>query len=154
MKKILFLFGALCMITVASAQKITTADLQGQWRLSAIDNNGAHVNLLTEEITISPEMKAQLTPDMVNQLSDGLKQSISRLKASDVVFASNTIKQNMAGKEKKGTYALKELGDKQYAAFAWDNNTTSESSIWIKNKQLHIVKSEGGQVFEFIYSKG
>lgn len=153
MKKIIFLFSALCMVATVSAQKITNTDLQGEWKLSALDNNGAHVDILSGEISISPEIKNQLTPDMISQISDGLKQSITKLKVSDVVFAGNSVKQNMAGKQKKGTFTLKELEGKQYASFNWDNNTATESFIWIKNKQLHIQKTEQGQVFEFIYNK-
>lgn len=154
MKILLTLFSALCLFTTVSAQKLTNTDLQGEWKLSALDNNGAHVDITSGEITISTELKTQLTPDMVEQLSSGLKQSITKLRVSDVVFTGNAVKQNMAGKEKKGIYTLKEQEGKQYAAFNWDNNTTTESFIWIKNKQLHIQKSEQGQVFEFIYSKG
>lgn len=154
MKKLLILFSALFLFTTVSAQKLTNTDLQGEWKLSALDNNGAHVDIKSGEITISTELKTQLTTDMIEQLSEGLKQSISKLRVSDVVFTGNNVKQNMAGKEKKGTFALKEQEGKQYAAFNWDNNTASESFIWIKNKQLHIQKSEQGQVFEFIYSKG
>lgn len=153
MKKLLFFFGALCMFATASAQKLSNTDLQGEWKLSALDNNGAHVDIISGEITISPELKTQLTPDMISQISDGLKQSITKLKVSDVVFTGNNVKQNMAGKEKKGTFTIMEQEGKQHASFNWDNNTTSESSIWIKNKQLHIQKFEQGQIFEFIYNK-
>jgi len=141
------------MFATASAQKLSNTDLQGEWKLSALDNNGAHVDIISGEITISPELKTQLTPDMISQISDGLKQSITKLKVSDVVFTGNNVKQNMAGKEKKGTFTIMEQEGKQHASFNWDNNTTSESSIWIKNKQLHIQKFEQGQIFEFIYNK-
>ncbi|MDV6168790.1 hypothetical protein R1T16_10160 [Flavobacterium sp. DG1-102-2] len=153
MKKLIYLFVALCAFTAASAQKISDKDLQGNWKLTSVNMSGITIDLVTGAVVIPEEQKAQLTPDVAAQLDAGMKQAAEQLKNSSASFTGNTVKQNMAGKEKTGTYTLKEEGTNQIMSATWSDASTSDTTVWIKEKKLHISKSGQGQTLELVFVK-
>lgn len=153
MKKLIYLFVALCVCTVASAQKISDKDLQGNWKLTGLNLNGITLDLVSGSVIIPEEQKAQLTPEMTAQINDGMKQAVEQLKNSTANFTGNAVKQNIGGKEKTGTYTLKEDGTNQIMTSTWSDATTSETAVWIKEKKLHLSKSGQGQTAEFVFVK-
>ncbi len=154
MKKLIYLFVACCICSVASAQKVSEKDLQGSWKLAAFNASGIYLDLATGLVTVSEELKSQLTPDIMEQINEGMKQATEQLKNSTTVFSGNTVEQKIGGKEKKGTYTLKDEAGMQTLTATWGDATTSEMVVFVKDNQLHLSKSEQGQSAELIFNKG
>jgi hypothetical protein len=153
MKKLIYLLAVCCISLSALAQKITDKDLQGNWKLTGYNQNGITVDVLTGAITVSEEMKAQTSPEMMGQIDESIKESLEALRVSNVTFTGNTIKQNRGGREQNGTYTLKHSDGRLVMITAWSDQTTSETTVWIKDTQLYIFKYEQGQSAEFVYNK-
>lgn len=154
MKKFIYLL-AICLIMSVSAiaQKITDKDLQGSWKLTGFNQNGITLDLATGTVTVSEEMKAQLSPEMMGQIDESVKQVLEPLRASNVTFTGQSIMQNMGGQEKSGTYTIKESDGRQIMTTLWTDNTNSETTVWIKDQQLYIFRYEQGQSAEFVFTK-
>ena len=153
MKRLIYLFVACSISLTALAQKITDKDLQGSWKLAGYNQNGIAVNIATGAVTVSEEMKNQISAEMMSQIDESVKQVLEPLRASSVTFTGAAIFQNMGGQEKNGTYTLKESDGRQVMTTTWSDNTTSETSVWIKDKQLYIFRYEQGQSAEFVFNK-
>jgi len=153
MKKLIYLFVALSVCAAASAQKITDKDLQGNWKLIGLSTNGVYLDVTTGTVTIPDDLKAQLTPDITTQINDAMTQAAAQLKTSTASFTGNALKQNMGGKEKNGTYTLKEVEGGQVMTTTWSDATTSETGISIKEKKLSVLRTGQGQTAEFIFIK-
>lgn len=153
MKKLIYFFVACCITVPAIAQKITDKDLQGNWKLAGYNQNGITVNIATGAITVSEEMKLQISPEMMSQLNESVKQILEPLRASNVTFTGNSIQQNMGGQQKSGTYTIKDSDGRQVMTATWSDNSSSETSVWIKDKQLYIFRYEQGQSAEFVFDK-
>lgn len=154
MKKTIYLFVALCISTLATAQKITEKDLQGTWNLAAFNANGIQLDITTGTVNVSEELKSQLTPEMITELNDSVKEGIAVLKSSNVVFTGKNTKQNIAGQEKSGSFEIKDKNGEQYIITTYPDKTTSETTVTIKDKKLHLSKSDQGQTAELIFNKG
>ncbi|MFD2603057.1 MULTISPECIES: hypothetical protein [Flavobacterium] len=153
MKKLIFLF-SICLISLSGfAQKITSKELEGNWKLAGYNQNGITVDVATGAITVSPELKNQISPEMMSQIDQSFKQLLEPLRASNVTFTNNNVVQHMAGKTKNGTFVIKDKDGQQVMTTSWSDQTTSETSVWIKDKQLYIFKYEQGQSAEFVFNK-
>ncbi|PZR14576.1 MAG: hypothetical protein DI539_18855 [Flavobacterium psychrophilum] len=153
MKRLIYLF-ALCLVSVSAfAQKITSNDLQGSWKLTGFNQNGITLDVTTGVTTVSPELKNQISAEMMTQIDESVKQILESLRASNVTFTNNNIVQNMGGTEKNGTYVIKDRDGHQVMTTNWNDKTTTETSVWIKDKQLYIFKYEQGQSAEFVFNK-
>jgi len=153
MKKLIYLTALSLLSVSAIAQKLTDKDLQGNWKLSGFNHNGVNLNVLTGDVVISEDMKAQLSPEMMSQIDESVKEVIEPLRLSNVTFAGNSIMQNMGGQEKNGTYTIKDKDGHQVMTTSWNDTTTSETTVWMKNQQLYIFKYEQGQSAEFVFTK-
>lgn len=153
MKKLIYLLAVCLLSASAMAQKITPKDLQGNWTLSGFNQNGVTVDVATGTVSVTEEMKTQISPDMMSQIDESIKNVLEALRASNVTFTENNIKQNMGGKEKTGTYTIKDSDGRQLMNASWNDNTKSETVVWIKDKQLYIFKYEQGQSAEFVFKK-
>lgn len=153
MKKALYLFLACCISTVASAQKVTGKDIQGNWKLAAFNASGIYLDMNTGLATISEELKSQLTSEDVAEINESMKQGIESLKISTISFTGNAVKQNIAGDEKTGTFEIKEINQEQRILSTYSDGSTSNTAIYIKDKKLYISKSEQGQTAELIFNK-
>jgi hypothetical protein len=154
MKKLIYLFVACSLTMAASAQKVTQENLQGTWKLAAFNTSGIYLDLATGLVTISDELKSQLTPEMMTELNNSMKEGVEALRPSKVVFTGNNVDQNIAGQEKKGTFEIKDVNGEQHLISTYSDGTPSDTTIFIKDKQLHISKSEQGQSAELIFNKG
>lgn len=154
MKKLIYLFVACCISTVATAQKVTEKNLQGTWNIAVFDAGGIYINMATDAITLSEELKSQLTPDMMTELDKNMKEGLPILKLSNITFTGNTIKQNIAGEEKSGTFIIKDLDGKQHIVYTYTDGTTSDTIIAIKDKKLHLSKVDQDGSLELIFNKG
>lgn len=154
MKKIIYLFVACCISTLATGQKVTEKDLQGTWNLAAFNTNGLHIDVATGTVTVSEELKSQFTPEMMTEINDSVKEGVAALKSSNVVFTGKNTKQDIAGQIKSGTFEIKEINGEQYIITTYPDKTTSETAVAIKDKKLYISKSEQGQTGELIFNKG
>ena len=153
MKKLIYLFVALGICSMASAQKITEKDLQGNWKLIGLSTNGVYLDVTSGTVTIPDDLKTQLTPDITTQINDAMTQAAAQLKNSTASFTGNNLKQNMGGKEKNGTFSLKDVEGGQLMTTTWSDATTSETGISIKDKKLSVLRSGQGQTAEFIFTK-
>lgn len=153
MKKVLYLFLVCCIGTVASAQKITGKDLQGSWKLAAFNAGGIYLDMNTGLASISDELKSQLTSEEMTELNESMKQGIEPLKTSTISFTGTSVKQNIAGQERNGTFEIKDINGEQRILSTYTDGSTSNTAIYIKDKKLYISKSEQGQTAELIFDK-
>lgn len=154
MRKLIYLFALFLISISATAQKkITNQDIQGNWKLAGYNQNGITLDVTTGAVTISQEMKNQVSPDMMSQIDQSVKEILEPLRASEVTFTGNNVSQNMGGQKKNGTYTIKDKDGHQVMTTAWSDTTTSETTVWIKDQQLYIFKYEQGQSAEFVFKK-
>ncbi|MHA3787636.1 hypothetical protein ACX0HA_05435 [Flavobacterium hauense] len=154
MRKLIYLLAIfLISISTSAQKKITDKDLQGNWKLAGYNQNGVTLDVNTGTVTISQEMKNQISPDMMSQIDESVKQILEPLRASKVTFSGNSIEQNMGGQERNGTYSIKDKDGHQIMTTSWSDSTTTETTVWIKDTQLYIFKYEQGQSAEFVFTK-
>lgn len=155
MKKVFLFCMAMCLATtLAFAQKITNKDLQGNWKLAAFDASGIRLDLKTQDVTISPDLAAQLTPEAVTGIKEGMKQAVAPLSTSFVNFTgTNNVSLSIAGDTQAGTYTLAEKDGKQHLAVKKADGTTAELPVAMKDKQLYVTLSQQGQQADFIFGK-
>lgn len=153
MKRILIVLITCLLTTVASAQKITASDLQGNWKLATFSTEGIFLDIISGEVILSNELKSELTPSLLEQLNDNMKQGIEVLKSSYMIFTGNSVKQNKPGNEKNGTFIIKEINEKQHILITFNDGSTYIPEVVIKNQQLYLTEIEQGEMIHYIFSK-
>jgi hypothetical protein len=154
MKNVLYLCLAVCLCTtLAFAQKVTNKELQGNWKMTGFNTQGIGLDLKTQEVTISPELQAQLTPEAITGIKEGMKQAIEPLSASYVNFKGNTMKLAVGPEAETGDFTLTEKDGKQSLALKNADGTTTDLPVMMKDKLLYLTLSDKGQTADFIFRK-
>ena len=154
MKKILYFCLAACLFTtMAFAQKITARELEGNWKMTGFSTQGIGFDLQTQEVIVSPEMKAQLSPEAMTGLKEGMKQAVEPMKASYVNFTGNNLKLVVGPETENGTFTLAEKNGKQVLVVKNADGTSDEVPIAYKDKKLYMTMGDEGQKADFIFMK-
>ncbi|AWH83767.1 hypothetical protein HYN59_00955 [Flavobacterium album] len=153
MKKLMYLFVALCLTTVASAQKLTEKDIQGTWKLASLEAGGMKIDVVAEKINLSPEQEAKMTPEMKQQMEAGMAQAMEMFKESYAYIDGKNLRQTMGPEEQKGTFVLANKDGKNIITLTKDDGTTEEITVSIVDKKLHLVQSGEGASADFTYTK-
>jgi hypothetical protein len=151
MRKIIFIFTA-CLFTIfASAQKITGQDLQGNWKLTTLNTAGITLDVASGKIVSSKENEITTSPDAFAIIKDNISQYGESLQNSYVHISGSIIKQTMGDQTKTGSFTIKDYKKIQLIFTKYDDGTTSELPIKIKNEKLYITNHKNKQ--ELVYSK-
>ena len=154
MKKLLYLCLAACLCTtLAFAQKLTNKELQGNWKMTGFTSQGIALDFKTQEVTISPEMQAQLSPEAITGIKEGMKQAVGPLSASYLIFKGGTMKLAVGPEAETGDFTLTEKDGKQMLAFKKPDGSTTDLPVVMKDKQLYLTLSDQGQTADFIFRK-
>gem|GEM_PF-1756549 len=153
MKKILYLFTACCIATLAQAQTLTEKDLQGNWAIHSFHASGIIVDAVTGEVSFSDEIKSQLTPELEQQIKGQMAGASEALKGGTINIDGNNLTRTISGTSKKGTYALKETDGKQSIVITYDDGTSNEVGIAKVDNMLSVTAAQNGQQAEFRYTK-
>jgi hypothetical protein len=153
MKKLMYLFVAFCLTTVASAQKLTDKDLQGTWKLAALEAAGMKIDVATEKVTLTPEMQAQMTPEMQQQMEAGMAEAMEMFKESYAYVEGKSLKQTMGPEERKGTFVLAQKDGKNVIDYTMEDGTKENITVSIVDKKLHLSMDDEGTTALFIYTK-
>jgi hypothetical protein len=153
MKKLLYLFVACCLTTVASAQKLTDKDIQGTWKLSSFDAGQLKVDIATEKITLSPEIEAQMTPESKQQMEAGMAQAMEMFKESYAYVEGKNLRQTMGPQEQKGTFEIAFKDNKNVLTLTQADGTKEDITIAMVDKKLVLTQTEGGSAAIFTYTK-
>lgn len=151
MKRIFIVLITCLLTSIAFAQKITDKDLQGTWKLAAFSTEGIYMDMISGTVTLSEELKAELTPNLLKQLNENLKQAIEVLKSSNTNFSGNTIKQNRKGDEKSGTFIIKDINNKQQILITFNDSSSSTHEIAIKDEKLYLKEFDQREFIDYIY---
>ncbi len=153
MKKVLYLFVAVCLSTVASAQKLTDKDIQGTWKLAALEASGMKIDVAGEKVVLSPEMEAQLTPEAKEQMNAGMAQAMEMFRESYAYVEGKNLRQTMGPEEQKGTFVMAQKDGKNVITLTKEDGTTEEIVATIVDKKLHLEQAGGGASAVFVYTK-
>lgn len=153
MKRIFIVLITCLLTTAASAQEITERDLQGDWKLAAFSTEGMYLDMISGAVILSDELKSELTPNLLKQLNDNMKQGIEVLKSSSMIFRDNSVKQNKLENEKNGTFIIKEINTKQHVLITFNDGSTYTPEIVIKNQQLYLTEIEQGEMVHYVFGK-
>ena len=154
MKKLVYLCVAICFSTLATAQKVTQADLQGTWKMISFAGGGVNVDVLAEKFTVDPEIEKQLTAETKQQMELGMLQAMEMFKESYAVIDGANLKQSMGPQEQKGTFTMKEQDGKQFLVLTVAGAPATEDlGVSIVDKKLHITQGAPGDAATFIYVK-
>lgn len=151
MKKLMYACLALCLFTtIASAQKITQKDLQGNWTLLGLESGPVYFDLVKKDIIIAAEIKGQMPPEALAEM----RTALAMLEGSYLEVKDNNLTMTLGVEGENGTFVLTEKDNKQIITVTFENGTADDSEIFIKDKQLHIAQYANGQKeSEFVYVK-
>ncbi|TRW23004.1 hypothetical protein FMM05_15010 [Flavobacterium zepuense] len=153
MKNLLYLFIACFTVAVASAQASIEKDLQGVWKLSEITVSGTTINVAASTITFSKEKEAQLTQQQRDAVKAKKDEAISNLKNSKITVSGTTIAFVIANMDRKGTFTVKPYSDAHILTIAYEDGSADEMVAYIKDKKLHLTKSDDANRDEMIFAK-
>lgn len=154
MRKLLYLFVAVCISATASAQKLTEKDLQGSWNLAAVEASGMVIDVAKEKVTLPPETEAMLTEEQKAEMNAGMAQAMEMFRESHAKFEGKNFTQNMGPEEiGKGTYTITQKDGKNIMTLTEAIGTPKEITISITDKKLRMEATEGGAVVAFVYTK-
>ena len=151
MKKLIYACLALCLFTtIASAQKITQKDLQGNWTLLGFESGPIYFDLVKKDIIVPAELKGQIPPDADAQM----RAALPMLDGSYLEVKDNNLTMTLGPDGESGTFVLTEKDGKQIMTITFEDKTSDESEIFMKDKQLHLVQyTDGVKEAEFVYAK-
>lgn len=151
MKKLIYACLALCLFTtIASAQKITQKDLQGNWTLLGFESGPIYFDLVKKDIIVPAELKGQIPPDADAQM----RAALPMLDGSYLEVKDNNLTMTLGPDGESGTFVLGEKDGKQIMTITFEDKTSDESEIFMKDKQLHLVQyTDGVKEAEFVYAK-
>jgi hypothetical protein len=136
--------------TIASAQKITNKDLQGNWTLLGFESGPIYFDLVKKDIVVPAELKAQIPPEADAQM----RAALPMLEGSYMEVKDNKITMTLGPDGEDGTFVLTEKDGKQIMTITFEDTTTDDSEIFMKDKQLHLVQyTDGVKEAEFVYAK-
>lgn len=103
---------AFCFITVtASAQKVTEKDLQGTWKLTSFNTDGIEIDITTGVVTVSEEVKSQLSPEAIDNIKAGMREVMEPLSMWYVYITGSSIRQAVGPEQEQGTFTIADKND-------------------------------------------
>jgi hypothetical protein len=129
--KNLFTLAAICLFTlVAAAQKITTANLSGTWKMQGLEMQGNKVDLVAQTVTFSEEWK-KLNPDVDPAAAElAMMEQMSSFGDMEFSFNDTTMGIGMDGTVmEEMPYKIIDRDGKQYIESPDDPTDTPEVSM-------------------------
>ncbi len=153
MKKLTYLFVAFCLTTVASAQKLTEKDIQGTWKLVSLEAAGMKIDVPTEKVTFSPEMQAQMSPELQQQAQAEIGGAMEMFKESFAYIEGKSMRQAMGPEEAKGTFEIAQKDGKSVMTYTMDDGVVEEIAVSMVDKKLTLSMNDEGTSTVLIYTK-
>ena len=154
MKKIIYLCLAFCMTTtLAFSQKVTKENLQGNWKIVAIDilnSEGIYIDLIKEEVEFSENIKSQATDEELNMVKTEFKGTMEMLKQTTMSIDSDSFTMTVGTDLQKGKYNLAEKDGKQIILLTFDNGIEDNARTYFKDNLFYIDTTTDGI---FVYKK-
>ncbi|MCW4470540.1 hypothetical protein OGH69_16335 [Flavobacterium sp. MFBS3-15] len=154
MKHNFFIAMAFCLATTfAFAQKISSKDIQGHWKIAAFSASGIQYELATQQIVLSEEMKALVNEEAMEGMKAGMQEAAGQFDGGFVDFDATTMKMGMAGTSETNGYSLTEKDGKQYLSLKMEDGSIQEMPVVYQDKRLHVMV-DTTQNFSMIFTKG
>lgn len=153
MKNLLLAFVMCCIQVAVVAQSKIEKELQGTWKMTAMNVGGVYANAVTKEITLSKELESQLTPEKRAVFNNNKQAVLDNISASRVVFTGNTISYTITGSDNKGAYTVKPQTDGYILEITDGNGGKDSLAIAIKEGKLWILKIDDVNQAELIFTK-
>ncbi|KGO92535.1 hypothetical protein [Flavobacterium subsaxonicum] len=153
MKKLLYTFIACLTVAAASAQSTIDKQLQGSWMLAEAMVSGMRINVTAQTITFSKAKEAELTQQQRDVINSQKQEVFDNLKGSRVIISGKTIEFYMGNMGKQGTYTVAPYSDAHVLKVTYEDGSADEMIVFIKDKQLHITKSDDIDRDEMVFAK-
>lgn len=134
-------------------QKITVKELEGTWKMTGFVTQGIGFDLHSQEVILSPEMKAQLNEETIAGIKESMKQAVEPMKGSYVTFTGNTLKLVVGPESEGGSFTMTEKDGKQILKVKGADGTVDDVPIVYKDKKLYMSLGDEGQTADFIFMK-
>lgn len=144
MKNLLTL-AAICLFTIsAAAQKITTKDLTGTWKMTAVTMFGNYVDFATEKITFSEDWKADNAGADLAALEATMLEQLGSFKAMGFAFTDTKMSLDMEGiVVEEMDYKIIDREGKQYLETPDDPTDSPEIKLANGVLEMHLNSDEG-----------
>ncbi|WP_294822902.1 hypothetical protein [uncultured Flavobacterium sp.] len=153
MKKILYLFLAVCLSASAYAQKLTDKDIQGNWKLASLEASGMTIDVANEKIVLPPEAQASLTEEQKTEMDAGMAQAMEMFRESYAKIEGKNLTQNLGPEGQSGTFVLSHKDGKNILTLTKDDGTTKNITVSIVDKKLRLQEDQEGVSAVFVYTK-
>ena len=154
MKKTVYVFIAFLLSGIAFAQSQMDKDFQGYWKLNEISAGGVRINLAKSTVSFSKERESKMTPQEKNNIQAKKAQVIASLSKSHITVSVNNVDFVIGDMSKKGVFVIDKHADAYKLNVAYEDGSTDNMIIYIKDKKLHITKSDDVDRDEMIFTHG
>jgi hypothetical protein len=142
MKQLFYIALLLIISTAAFSQTQFKKDFQGYWKLSEMAVDGMRINLAKSTITFSKEREDKMSADEKANIAAKKGDALKALSSGHILVKGDSISLAVAGINRKGIYKIEKHIDVYKLSIAYEDGTADEQIIYIKDKKLHVVKSD------------
>lgn len=152
MKNVLYLFITCIISTATFAQAQIDRDFQGNWKLSEISAGGVRIDLVKSIITLSKDRENKMSAQEKATMESKKGEFIKNLSQSHILVNGKNVDFVMGNLSKRGTYALEKYSDAYKLEVAYEDGSNDTLIMYIKDKKLHITKSDDVDRDEMIFT--
>lgn len=142
MKQLFYIALLLIISTAAFSQTQFKKDFQGYWKLSEMAIEGTRINLAKSTITFSKDREDKMSAQQKANIEAKKLQVLQKLAQSHILVEGDSISFVLADVNRKGIYKIEKHVDVYKLSIAYEDGTADEQIIYIKDKKLHVVKSD------------
>lgn len=152
MKNFLFALVAFLLTAPMWAQKYTTKDIKGNWKLVTYNVHGASLDVMTGKAVLTEKMDdSPLMAAMGPKLIGDMESYTDNLRMSSLEITENTFTQIIFDFMRNGTYKLTEENGQQFISADFDNGTKDEIAFKFIDGKLCLFSVKGPK--QYIYTK-
>jgi hypothetical protein len=145
--KHIYLLYALLITAFASAQKVSTKELQGNWKIHALDLSGISMNYKSQLVTLSEEMDSKVPREDRPTRIENIKKAMM-VYSDDFITINpgNTYSIKLLNETATGSYTIAEHDKSYYLKLNHsDDDVPEEFEAYFSNGNLNIVIPQEGQ---------